>query len=649
MMQKPDNTTHDKIEQSLADIDWAAYQQRKFTPSPAAWEDQALYFLMLDRFSDGKEKAYVDNDGKPITTGTTPLFKFDQDAHTADRNSWESEGGKWQGGTLKGLASKIGYLQRLGVSAIWISPVFKQTVNKQRLGNEGSYHGYAIQNFLDVDPHFGTRQDLQDLVNTAHQHGIYVILDIIFNHTGDVFEYDANRYDTVDNDGHHFMDPRWDNQSYRVKGYRDDFGNPNLPFARIDTNAHPDAWPDQAIWPVELQDADTFTRKGHISSWDYDPEYREGDFLSLKDVDHGKHDYDANGNRIIDNFHPSAALAALCEIYKFWIAFADIDGYRIDTVKHMEPGATRYFTSVIQEYAQNLGKENFYLIGEITGGRSFAFELMETTGLNAALGIDDIPDRLEYLAKGYRDPVSYFDLFRNSAQEKKGSHVWYGKHVVTLFDDHDQVRKGNNKARFCGDTQNRGFAHLPAVLGLNLTTIGIPCLFYGTEQAFDGAGSNDRFLRECMFGGKFGSFQSIDRHFFNEGHPSYQLIADILKIKKQRMALRRGRQYLRQISATGEDGTFGYPHLIGNSMLSVVPWSRIFDKHEIILAINTDVDADRSAWVTIDYKLHQENSAFLTCIYSTDSAQINSTCNIEARNGKAVRLTVPAGGFVIYE
>ncbi|MGZ8224576.1 MAG: alpha-amylase family glycosyl hydrolase [Methylobacter sp.] len=649
MMQNTDNATHNKIEQSLAEIDWAAYQQRQFTPSPTAWEDQVLYFLMLDRFSDGKEKTYLDNDGNLVKTGITPPFKFDQDAYSADRDDWENEGDKWQFGTLKGLASKIGYLQRLGVSAIWISPVFKQVVNKQLKDNEGSYHGYAIQNFLDVDPHFGTRQDLQDLVNTAHKFGIYVILDIIFNHSGDVFDYDANRYDTVDNRGRHFMDPRWDNHLYHVKGYRNDFGSPDLPFARVDSHTHPNAWPDQAIWPVELQDADNFTCKGHISNWDYDPEFQEGDFLSLKDIDHGMHDYDGNGKRIIDSFHPSAALAALCEIYKFWIAFADIDGYRIDTVKHMEPGATRYFTSVIQEYAQSLGKENFYLIGEITGGRGFAFELMETTGLNAALGIDDIPDRLEYLAKGYRDPVSYFDLFRNSAQEKKGSHVWYGKHVVTLFDDHDQVRKSNNKARFCGDKQNQGFAHLPAVLALNLCTIGIPCLFYGTEQAFDGAGPNDRFLRECMFGGKFGSLQSIDRHFFNEDHPAYRFIADILKIRKQHIALRRGRQYLRQISATGEAGTFGYPQMLGGRMLSVVPWSRLFNKQEILLAINTDTDEERTAWVTIDNNLHSNDSQFLTCIYSTDFTQINSSCNIEARNGKAVRLTVPAGGFVIYK
>ncbi len=107
-------------------------------------------------------------------------------------------------------------------------------------------------------------------------------------------------------------------------------------------------------------------------------------------------------------------------MYKYWIAYTDVDGFRVDTVKHMHPGATRFFTSVIHEFAQNIGKENFYLIGEITGGRQRAFSTLETTGMDAALGIDDIPDKLEYLVKGYRNAREYFDLFRNSDAGTKG-------------------------------------------------------------------------------------------------------------------------------------------------------------------------------------------------------------------------------------
>ena len=158
--------------------------------------------------------------------------------------------------------------------------------------------------------------------------------------------------------------------------------------------------------------------------------------------------------------------------------------------------------------------------------------------------------------------------------------------------------------------------------------MGIPCLYYGTEQSFDGAGDNDRYLRECMFGGAFGSLQST-------------------ALRSRHLALRRGRQYLREISESGEPGSFGLPHMIGDRIRAVVPWSRLFDNREILLAINTDADSKREAWVTIDASLHAGAGA-LTCLYSTDAVQVGATTAIEARNGRAVRIAVPAGGFVAY-
>ena len=153
---------------------------------------------------------------------------------------------------------------------------------------------------------------------------------------------------------------------------------------------------------------------------------------------------------------------------------------------------------MIHEFAQGLGKENFYLIGEITGGRSYAYTKLEVTGLDAALGVDDIPDKLEFLVKGWRDPQEYFDLFRNSLLVRKGSHVWFRNKVVTVLDDHDQVRKGGSKARFCADRPPASLA--VAALALNATTLGIPCIYYGSEQMFDGEGSGDsadRYIREA--------------------------------------------------------------------------------------------------------------------------------------------------------
>ena len=674
-----DNTTHDQLEKSVAELDLQAYIDRRlgavppqpYHPSPPSWQDQVLYFLMLDRFSDGKEAgtyqdaagvvhdAFLDNDGNRVGNGSTPLFDFAADAYRADAGSWSDAGGTWCGGTLAGLRSKLGYLARMGVSAIWISPISKQVqktydASRAELVDTNSYHGYGIQNFLDVDPHFGTRQDLVELVAEAHRLGIYVILDIVLNHAGDVFQYAADRYNfTKDNKplgfdkyGQPIMDPRWDGGRYQVWGYRNAFGAATLPFGTVDLATQGWAWPNDAVWPAELQPPATFTHQGRITNYENDPEYLDGDFETLKDIHHGEHDRDTQGKKIIDKFHPSAALTNLCEVFKFWIAFADIDGYRVDTVKHMEKGATRYLTSVIHEFALSLGKENFFLLGEITGGRNNAIETLKVTGLDAALGIDDVDEKIEYLPKGYRNPSDYFDLFANSADVGEATHTWLGQKVVTMFDDHDKV--GRAKRRFCGDKINNGYRFLVPALALNLTTLGIPCIYYGTEQGFDGDGDNDRYLRECMFGGSFGSLHSTQRHFFNESHPVYQKIREIIQQQRSRIGLRRGRQYLRQISGVGDEGTFDYPQMLGGQLRSVVPWSRIFTNHEILLAINTDGDNTRTVWVTIDNDLHAVADQ-LTCVYATDAAMIGTTLPVEARNGKAVRLSVPAAGFVIYE
>lgn len=623
------------IEKKLSDLDIKKLCDRKFTPSPVAWEDQVLYFLMLDRFSDDKEKNYKNNQGKNVASGTTPMFVDGDEGNamnTVDsRRRWEEAGRKWVGGTLKGLADKVGYLKRMGVSAIWISPVFKQ------ISFQDTYHGYGVQNFIDVDPHFGSREDLKKMVETAHKFGIYVILDVILNHSGNVFTYDADRYLTYNTYmKQYFNDTRWDASEYEVEGFNDKEGKPVIPFGTIEPAGYPSAWPDGALWPVEFQEPSTFTRKGRISNWDYYPEYLEGDFSDLKDISHG---YGP-----VEDYHISPALKSLCDVYKFWIAYADLDGFRVDTVKHMEKGATRYFSSAIHEFTQSIGKENFTLIGEITGGRAWAYETLEETGLNAALGINDIPDKLEYLVKGYRNPGEYFDLFRNSLLVKKESHVWFRNKVVTMFDDHDQVRKGNNKARFCA--QNDGDKLVLNALALNLLTLGIPCIYYGSEQLFDGAGGDDRYLREAMFGGEFGPLRSLSRHCFNENSWVYKEVAKILEIRNEKIALRRGRQYLRPISGDGIH--FDVPHMIGREMRSVVPWSRIFNDNELLLAINTDPYQSRSAWVTVDNGLHKEGRV-LTCIYTTNLGVTLKEVVVEARNGKAVYLTVPAAGFVIYE
>lgn len=602
---------------ALAQIDFQTLTARKFNTSPSNWEDQVLYFLLVDRFSDNQEKDYSP-EGK-----TLPYNPFDNDnavSNDAEAGIWRDAGGKWCGGNLKGITNKINYLKELGITTIWISPVFRQVTFEE------SYHGYGIQNFLETEPHFGTADDLKELADTAHLAGIYVILDIILNHTGNVFSYDGDLTSSEN--------PVWSGQKYPVKGFNDSRGNPSIPFAP-DSNLRS----EDAVWPVEFQNPDTFTCKGKIRGWDNFPEFLEGDFESLKDI--------TLGQGPVDNYTASSALIHLVLTYKYWIAFADIDGYRVDTVKHMDPGAVRYFVSCIHEFAQSIGKDNFYLIGEITGGRENAVNIMETTGLNAALGIDEIQDRMEFSVKGICPPAEYFNLFRNSILVGKESHTWFKDKVVTMFDDHDKVCKGNYKTRFCAN--HNGKELILNALALNVTTLGIPCIYYGSEQGFDGQGDNDRYIRESMFGGDFGAFRTKERNFFIQNTPAYTKLSQILGMRRSNIALRRGRQYLREISADGL--TFAYPDFCGDSKViqSVISWSRIMDTEEILLAINNDLNNDLSVWVTIDNGLHLTTDYF-NCIYSSAGMQATpAKLKVEEKNGKAVFITVPKAGFVIYK
>ena len=615
----------------VSDIDFAALcAGKEFQQSPRAWEDQVLYFLLLDRFSDGKEQGYKDKRGKLVAGGKTPPYNPAADngsavATPAGAAAWQDAGGKWCGGNLKGLTGKIGYLKRMGVTALWLSPIFKQVFFQQ------TYHGYGIQDFLSVEPKFGSVEDLQKLVRTAHESGIYVILDIILNHTGNVFSYAAEN-----------GEPPWRGGTYPVAGFNDKQGAASLAFRNYVQNPLP-VGRDDAVWPVEFQNPGYFSRKGRIKNWDYDPEFREGDFFDLKDVNHG---YEADSS-----YTPSPALLSLCEVYKYWIAAADIDGYRIDTVKHMDVGATRFFVSTIKEFAQTIGKENFFLVGEITGGRERAFDTMEATGLDAALGIDDVQLKLEGLMKGDTNPEEYFNLFRNSLLVGKDSHTWFKDKVVTMINDHDQVCKGEHKARFCA-TGDGGKLALGA-LALNAMTLGIPCIYYGTEQRFDGRGDGngaDRYIRETMFGGQFGAFRSKERHFFDESSDLFCELAEILKLREEKLVLRRGRQYLREISGNGVD--FGLPAKVGGRLLSVVAWSRILDKKEMLVAVNTDPVAVRTAWVLVDAGLHPAGSR-LKCVYSTRNADKGAVLMVQRKGAAgdvaAVELEVPAAGFVVLE
>lgn len=198
----------------------------------------------------------------------------------------------------------------MGITALWVGPIFKQVAWLE------TYHGYGVQDFLNIDPRFSTREDLKALVEEAHENGMYVILDTILNHSGDVFEYEAEK-------------PIFTGETHAVKGFYAAQDDSSLAFGSV-TDAH---HPDGAIWPSELQSPECFTRKGrfvrreHTANWEREADYLHGDFYDFKNF--------VLGDKYPDNFVAPRALKVLCEAHKFWIAYANIDGYRVDTVKHM--------------------------------------------------------------------------------------------------------------------------------------------------------------------------------------------------------------------------------------------------------------------------------------------------------------------------
>jgi glycosidase len=510
----------------------------KVFPSPGDWRDQVLYQLLVDRFDDG---------------GEHPAYKPDTKERERDRN----EGGKFQGGKLKGITRRLDYIKGLGCTAIWISPPFKQ-----RQDDEGSYHGYAIQDFLAIDPRFGTTEDLQELVKEAHRRRMYVIVDIVLNHTADIFRYTQ------------------DDAPYRKEG-RYEFKE----WHKISQST--DLTEDDAIWPVELQNPDAFKRKGSIRDIARaDPdEAVNGDFFSLKELELRKPE----------------VMDAMIQCYKHWIAIADVDGFRIDTVRNIEPGPMAVFCNAIHEYTERIGKMNFIIFGEIVGNDDL---LHKYIGQNTPVKEDeeeyplfdaalDFPlyAVLDEVLKGTRPCVDLnnrYTWLRKYYREMGEA----GKYYVTFVDNHDQGHRPFR--RFLNGVNDDRLGVLG--IGFLLVNLGIPCIYYGTEQGFNGGGDSDVYVRETMFGGKWGAFDTQGVHFFNEKHSIYQGIARVAKVRAGEPALRYGRQYFREISGNGKD--FGLP---GESTC-MLAMSRILDTTEILVAANLTMQ-ERADYVMVDAKL----------------------------------------------
>jgi glycosidase len=611
-----------------------------YTPSSDDWRDDVLYFLMVDRFSDGGETPQNLLDREKIEKGTLgPAERPNVKGHSTWMwNLWAESGStRYQGGSLQGVKSKIEYLKELGITVIWLSPIFKQRANLD------TYHGYGVQDFLEVEPRLGTREDLVDLVKFAHKNGIRVILDIIFNHSGSNFVYENNMETPgfVCKQDQNYMDNPCD---CNAKAYK--FGNwRNKQEKNID-NSSEIRDKDDAVWPREFQKTEFYTRcgSGDLGGGDvFDPcaEYKLSDFVKLRDF----------------NLENPDTLNALIQCYKYWIALTDCDGFRIDTLKHVTRDHARKFCGAIKEYASSIGKADFFLIAEVAGGDDIQAAYLEADrrDLNAALDIGETRLVLRRLAKGEDSKATreYFSSFEVTRQTRElmPSHRALGERHVSILDDHDHVF--GEKIRFSHQTSKN---QVLVGVALQMFTLGIPCIYYGTEQAFSGPepnvvkeflltegwndrnNSGDRFLREAMFGPRyplkpglegrdltyeeryddslpgFGPFGTAGYHCFDQNSFAYRKIREMIEVRRKYASLRYGRQYQRQIAY------LSYPFSLETEEGQLVAWSRILTDEEVVCVINPNGAARRGAKILVDSRLNKTGRKMHQILNTTESS-----------------------------
>jgi glycosidase len=532
------------------------------------WREEFIYFLMVDRFHDDHKRVPFDTPGK--TTGFGSPEELRQSC----------------GGTLKGITNHLDYIKDLGCTSLWLSPVFEN--------NKESYHGYAIQDYTEIDKRFGTKEDLENLVAAAHALDMRVFLDIVLHHSGDNWCYP-------------------DDLSYYY------YGGTVFPFGKW---CHADK-----PAPVELRNPDLYWKKGQIRNFDSYPETREGDFHNFKTF---KND---------DSPEALYVQEIMTKIHCYWIKETDVDGFRVDAVKHMGEKSISQFCSHVREYAYKLGKRNFFLFGELVGpeelynkyiGPKTSIKVEDTAiyyGLNSVL---DFPlyHVLANVILGKSTPeklIQRYESLRQSAMSRGE----FGEFLVTFIDNHDQVGQ-TLKKRFGHDATEK---QIIAGIGFLLCALGTPCIYYGTEQGFQGSGEDDSTIRETMF-----SLTNTSQNALNKNNEIYQEIAVLAELRKNSAVLKFGRMYMREFSSDGK--VFQLP-VYHDCLLA---FSRILYDEEMLIAYNDSLTNDDEEYIVVDRHLNPEGSAFRFCYGGNGKIHVLKN---EDGSRHFIKLQLAPGQFVI--
>ena len=579
-----------------ADTPPAPPSDAKLAKSPARHDltREQFYFVLPDRFANGD----TGNDrggltGSRLSTGYDPTDK-----------------GFYQGGDLKGLTKNLDYIKGLGTTAIWMAPIFKnQPVQGTGDNASAGYHGYWITDFTQVDPHFGTNQDLENLIDKAHAKGMKVFFDVITNHTADVVDYQEKSYEYLSKGAFPYLTK--DGEPFDDADYAD--GSSGFP--RVDSGSFPrtpvvPGAKKRVKVPSWLNDPAMYHNRGDSTFAGESSEY--GDFSGLDDLW-------TERPEVVDGME---------KIYQRWVRDFDIDGFRIDTVKHVNMEFWTQWATALDAYAAKKGRDDFFMFGEVYSSDTNITAPYVTRGrLDATLDFPFQEAARQYASQGgsARKLASVFGDDHKYTTDKANAYE-----QVTFLGNHDMGRIGTFLTQ---DNPKASDAELlkKDMLANELMFLsrGNPVVYYGDEQGFTGAGG-DKDARQTLFASRTADYLDDDLIGTDRTHaedvydtkaPLYRQISALAELRKAHPALTDGIQQERYAS----DGA------------GVYAFSRTGtekDTTEYVVAFNNADEAAKATFATGSARMTYKG------LYGTDAT-------VTSDAGKKITVTVPAGSAIV--
>ena len=456
--------------------------------------DEVFYFVLPDRFNNGNPDNDLGSKDIKISQGGLDVSS------------------KWafHGGDMQGLEQKLDYLKDMGITAIWMTPILRnQAIQSGGFG----HHGYWIVDFTQIDPHFGSNQDLKNLIDAAHKKDIKVFFDIITNHTADVI-----RYTECHNQDGTF---KGENTCAFKSTEQVNSGDQYTPFLPEGLEA--------VKSPEWLNDPKYYNNQGD-SFWQGESAIN-GDFSGLDDL----------------NTRLPEVVDGMIDIYKNIISEFKPDGFRIDTVKHVDMPFWQKFSPAILEHAKSVGINNFHVFGEVYGGDPALLSGYTTKGkLPSVLDFGFQHAAAEVFYRG-KSPQVIAELFNNDDYYADADSQ--ADLLMNFLGNHDMGRAGLfiNQANPDEDDATKLQRSILSHAFMYLSR-GIPVVYYGDEQGFTGDGG-DVDAREDMFPSKvavyndnilLGTSATTAEDNFDQTHPLYAALKSLADLRAEHKALRRG-------------------------------------------------------------------------------------------------------------